>query len=569
MCRCLLIAVRPGDARSCATIARGGRNGDTAIDPDVLPMLRRALLATLAIPLLSLACTAPGETAASDTEDDGSASAGGVLPIDLWIDETEQLLDSTAEWTNKVELADLDGDGRLDLLFANGGNYSAPGDPEMNRAFLNRGPGERFVEATAAVFGVTPDLTRVIKARDLDGDGDVDVFVGNTYQAPARLFLGDGSGGFTEVSATHLPSSRHSLGDAEPGDADGDGDLDLVLADWGPGDNMSNDGGRTLLWLNDGQARFTDATAQRMPDVRVRFSWDLEFVDVDNDLDLDIAVSCKRCGGSVLFRNEAGSFTLDRRAMPQYTNNYEFEPMDLDGDGYLDLVTINDGEIVEGRGGSRREHVFMNDGEGRYRDMTDVLWPDAENIGEDDNIVAYLDYDSDGDADFVIGSLSGPDRLLINDGTGRLRSANEVFSGAETPGTLGMILGDLDGDGRMDVVQAQGEHSTAVQERISLGRGLALDTSPPVVSLATMEPFGDEVLVRARVHDRKSPSLATEWREVAVRYQIMDSSHRAPMSWYGEYLWRTTIPAEAESPEVCATDASGNTACTAVLRGGG
>lgn len=526
-------------------------------------MLRRVPLATLVLVFVPLACAQP------DTAGPAEAGTGEPLPVDLWVDETEQLLDSTAEWTNKVELADLDGDGLLDLLFANGGNYSAPGDPEMNRAFLNRGPGERFVEATAAVFDTVPDLTRVIKARDLDGDGDTDVFVGNTYQAPARLFLGTGSGRFTEVSATHLPRSLHSLGDAEPGDVDGDGDLDLVLADWGPGDNMSNDGGRTRLWLNDGQGRFRDVTETRMPDVRVRFSWDVEFVDVDNDLDLDIAVSCKRCGGSMLFRNEGGAFELDRRGIPQYTNNYEFEPMDLDGDGYLDLVTINDGEIVGERSSSRREHVFRNDGKGRYRDATDDWWPDAENIGEDDNIVAFLDYDSDGDADFVIGSLSGPDRLLINDGTGRLRSANAVFTGEETPGTLGMILGDVDGDGRMDVVQAQGEHSTAVQERVSLGRGLALDTSPPVVTLATIEPADDALLVRARVHDRKSPSLDTEWREVVVRYQIMDSDHAAPMAWYGEYLWRAVIPAEAESPEVCATDAAGNATCAPTQRGGG
>ena len=42
----------------------------------------------------------------------------------LWEDVTARVLPETAEWTNYVELADIDGDGRVDLLFANGGNYS-------------------------------------------------------------------------------------------------------------------------------------------------------------------------------------------------------------------------------------------------------------------------------------------------------------------------------------------------------------------------------------------------------------------------------------------------------------
>ena len=60
----------------------------------------------------------------------------------LWEDVTDRVLPETAEWTNYVELADVDGDGRVDLLFANGGNYSEPGEPEPNRVFLNRG--DRF-----------------------------------------------------------------------------------------------------------------------------------------------------------------------------------------------------------------------------------------------------------------------------------------------------------------------------------------------------------------------------------------------------------------------------------------
>ena len=494
-----------------------------------------------------------------------------VSPGPLWVDVTAEAIGKTGFWTNKVEIADLNGDGRPDILFANGGDYSTPGKPEPNQVFLNTGPGLRFREATTDVFGATPDLARVIKARDLNGDGLVDIVVGTTYQTQSRLFLGRGQGRFEEVTRTHLPQMPLSVGDLEVGDVDGDGDLDLVLADWGPGNNMTNGGGRTRLWVNDGQARFTDATDKRMPDIKVQFSWDLELSDVDNDADLDVLVSCKRCGGSYLFRNDgAGVFTDDPRGLPQYTNNYELEPMDLDGDGFLDLVTINDGEIAKEDSGNRREHVFRNDGKGSFRDATEAWWPPSSNIGEDDNMVAFLDVDSDGDADFVIGSLSGPDRLLINDGHGHLTVKLDAFSGEDTPGTLGIALADLDGDGRIDVVQGQGENPKANDERVFAGRAIAPDSAPPSVTMAGVHtgPGGRRQVV-ARVHDRKSPSFAFEWKRVVVEWTTPSGPRSEPMRWYGEYLWRADWPTDlppATEYRVCATDAAGNAGCGAASR---
>ena len=502
----------------------------------------------------------------------GSTQSSSPAPEHLWADVTSETIGETGQWTNKVEISDLNEDGRPDLLFANGGKYSEAGPPEANRAFINHGPGRPFADRSESVFGPTPDIARVIKARDFDGDGLVDIVVGTTFQTQSRLYLGTGGGAFREVTPTQLPQMPLSVGDLEPGDVDGDGDLDLVLADWGPGNNMTNPGGRTRLWLNDGAGRFTDATAERMPATLIRFSWDLEFVDVDNDADLDIVISCKRCGGGSLFRNDgAGRFTEDPRGLPQYTNNYEYEPMDLDGDGFLDLVTLNDGEILREDNSDRREHVLRNDGKGRFKDATAQWWADAANVGEDDNMAAFLDYDSDGDADFVIGSLSGPDRLLINDGKGHLSLAPGVFDGPETPGTLGLALADLDGDGRMDAVQAQGEHPTAVQERVYFGRGLGPDKAPPSISMISISPpragaVNAGPMVRARVHDRKSPSLATEWKAVTVEWTSGARAESVPMRWYGEYLWRADLPASFSvgAPfRVCATDAASNRACQA------
>jgi len=465
------------------------------------------------------------------------------LPADLWTDVTAVTIGATGEWTNKVEIADLDLDGRPDILFANGGDYDAPGTLVPSRVFANRGAGKPFEEVTKAVFGDATFFARVIKVRDVNGDGRPDILVGTTFGTQSRLFLGGEAGRFADATATHLPALEAGIGDVEFGDADGDGDLDLALADWGPGSPMKNEGGRTRLWLNDGAGRFADATAGRMPEVLVRFCWELEWVDVDGDFDLDLLVSSKRSSGSFLFENDgAGRFRdVSAARLPQFKNNYEFEAMDVDGDGFMDLVTINDGPRFT-------EHLFRGDGKGGFEDATASLWPAAGNPGFDDNMIAFLDFDSDGDADFLVGSLDGPERLMVNDGRGRFAAAAPVVAGDPTAGTLGIALADLDGDGRLDLVQAQGENPRATAEKVFLGKSLAPDTAPPTIGALRADAVaaaGSPLVLRARVHDRKTPLAPHDLRRVVLHWTQAGRTQEIPMSWYGECLWRATVPAPA------------------------
>ncbi|MCC6802729.1 MAG: VCBS repeat-containing protein [Anaerolineae bacterium] len=490
--------------------------------------------------------------------------AAALIPTDLWEDATAATIGSSNDWTNKLELADINNDGWVDILFANGGEYDAPGTPVLNRVFLNQGAGELFTDVSDAVFGDTPMLTRVIKARDVSGDGNVDLLVGTTFQTQSYLYLGDGAGTFTDVTATHLPQLDASIGDLEFGDVDADGDLDVVLADWGAGSPMQNEGGRTMLWLNDGTGHFADVTDTQMPDVLVRFSWELEFVDVDNDYDLDILVSCKVCKGSFLFENDGtGSFTdVSEDRLPQFSNNYDFEAMDINGDAYLDLVTVNDAPGM-------REHLFLNNQVGGFEVAGSEYWSNRFNPTAGDNVVVFLDFDSDGDADFLIGSLDDEDRLLINDGTGKLSLARDVFvqqPSRGTRGTLYLAVADLDQDGKLDVAEDQGE--TAFDDRVYPGTNIAPDTAPPIITLVEQiatAVSGSPSQIRARVHDNKSPTMPHDWQSVSLRWTADGEAHDSPMVWYGEYLWRGMIedaPAGDLSYQVCATDAAGNEACS-------
>ncbi|HEY5924558.1 MAG TPA: VCBS repeat-containing protein [Kofleriaceae bacterium] len=486
--------------------------------------MRRALIAMVVV-------LAPGEVAAQK-----------------WQDATTTCIGTTAQWTNKVEVADVDGDGKVDLLLANGGNYSSAGTAEATRVFKNTwGSAASCAEISAEAVGGFTGLSRMIKAADIDNDGDLDLLTGGAYQTQPRLFKREGTG-WMDATA-QLPQQMTSIGDAEFGDVDNDGDLDIVLAEWGAGNPSTNTGGRTRLYLN-ALGTFTEATTAQMPTELVRWSWDLELADVDNDWDLDVLVACKSCTTSYLFRNDGtGRFVNDGAALPHFANNYEFEPMDIDADGDLDLVTINDGPSVT-------EHIFVNRGDGTFTDETAMrLTGTANPAGADDNVAVWLDYDNDGDPDLLIGSL-GADRLLANDGTGKFT----LVAGAtpnDTNATLGLAVADFDGDGRIDLLQGQGEIMNSLADKVQLASTeVQIDTLPPVVQ-ARSEMVGNVVF--ARVHDSIGPSHVHDFQKLVV----MSGVKEIPMRWSGGMLWSAAIPIDAfaASYEVCATDRRGNKAC--------
>jgi hypothetical protein len=470
-----------------------------------------------------------------------------------WRDDTAATIGTTAQWTNKVELIDVDGDGWLDAVLANGEGYSSPGDAEASRIFRNRGAwaGEPpfFEEITADVFGDAVAHTRVIKAADVDGDGDPDLFVGNTFGDPSKLYLRDGDG-WTDVSATQLPAGEVPwVGDADFGDVDADGDLDLALADWG---TDLEAGAPPRLWLNDGAGVFTAAPVGRVPAVNVAWAWELDFADVDGDWDLDLLEASKLGTHSFVFFNDGtGQFTDASAAwLPAHDNNYEMEVMDVDGDGQLDLVTLNDGAGL-------RDHLFRGTPSG-FVDATATALAGANNPGADDNMAAFVDVDSDRDPDLLIGALQGGDRLLINDGTGVFTLAAGEVPGS-SPGTLGIAFGDVDHDRRPDLLMGQGEAAFA-DFLYRATDTVPVDTAAPLI---WMQQIGTAaVVIGARVHDGKSPQDPHDLTEVVLEYEG-DSDGSAAMTWYGEYLWRGELPASGlYSYRVCATDAAGNRDCS-------
>lgn len=526
-------------AAACTSAADSSSTTEPAVSAE---RVETSIAATTTV---GTALPTTSDASAHTTTETADTTTTTVLVLDepLWTDVSGAAIGASDQWSNKVELADIDGDGDVDILFADGGEFSFAGPPVVNQVLINDGSGV-FEDRSVEVFGDTGDLARAIKVRDLNGDGHPDIFVATTFESQSRLFLGGGGLVFEEVTETHLPRHPASVGDAEIGDVDADGDLDIVLADWGPGNPDSNAGAPPVLWLNDGSGSFIDAEVGQIPDVAVQWSFELELIDVDNDYDLDIAIACKRCTGSFLLINDGAGVFQDASAnLPQYANNYDFEVIDLNGDGNQDLITVNDGPRLT-------EHVFLGDGSGTFVDATPDLWRDDANSGLDDNMVTVLDFDSDGDPDFLIAQLGTADRIMVNDGTGRLAKLSDVFDGQATNGTLDIAVADLNGDDILDVVQAQGER--ARDNRVYLGDALLPDTAPPVISGVV----GFDGVLHARVHDNKTPVAHHDWQRVYAT----GPEGEVELAWYGEALWRAAVPVTGDY-QVCAIDRASNRTC--------
>src|SRR5262245_44285667 len=158
----------------------------------------------------------------------------------MFSDATPQL-PSILSQTWSIALGDVDGDGDLDGLVGNAG---------QSALLRNEGSGV-FTDATTQLPALWA-LTIAVGLGDVDGDGDLDAFLGNSAYltgAQNRLYLNDGSGVLADATS-QLPAVLDSTQCVALGDLDGDGDLDIFV---GNGDR---------LLRNDGSGAFVDASAQ-------------------------------------------------------------------------------------------------------------------------------------------------------------------------------------------------------------------------------------------------------------------------------------------------------------------
>jgi hypothetical protein len=231
--------------------------------------------------------------------------------------------------SNAVIAFHVNSDTFPDVVFGNKG---------VNKIYINNGDStfEADDDALPAISRTTQDLA----IADIDGDGDTDMFAGN--ENGNVLYMNDGTGNFTDVSSTHLPQGVNmETRKATFGDIDGDLDADLFLSNvmFIAGKNIQN-----RLYLNDGTGKFTDVTAAQLP-VDSDHTIDAIFEDVDLDSDLDIVVANVFGARVKVYRND-GSGTFDDATDAIFGATYVRDALgviaaDLNGDGSRDLYVCD------------------------------------------------------------------------------------------------------------------------------------------------------------------------------------------------------------------------------------
>ncbi len=355
---------------------------------------------------------------------------------------TPEKIDAEATTTH-VALGDYDGDGDLDL---------ALGKTSHNQLYANDGFGHFTPGWTAPdAFGhFTPGWavpatheSWSVEWGDADNDGDLDL-VSTDWNQGSRIYFNNGDGSNFTIQDIISSSTDHLDATSAWGDVDGDGDLDLAVGTW-------NWGGNDLFYLNAGGLQ--PGSPGSFTEYPLASTWAMRSTsaawgDYDNDGDLDLAIGHGTTTNDQylhLYQNQNGTLQLIWQS-PTGAAISGLSWGDYDADGDLDLAAAR----------NFYNWIYENvDGQLLLDPAAGLGWqsPDMR----DSASAAWGDMEGDGDLDLAVGKSNYPLQVYVNDGLGNL-SIQDVTT--TTFGLRHIAWGDMDADGDLDLVGVTNDNQT-------------------------------------------------------------------------------------------------------------
>jgi hypothetical protein len=376
--------------------------------------------------------------------------------------------------------ADLDGDGDLDIIRAEG-----PQTPRLE-LFIQDPPGV-FSPGQSGLMTNGTSAPKALATADLNGDGDIDIVSADGFSDTLTLFyqvleFQFGSSTVFEISERPPLVTGRDPRSLATADLDGDGDIDIVAAD---GLNFT-DGSLSLFFQDPPDPLFPSEPVFRKsskPPLLRGKSGDFTFgrvhlvatADLDGDGDIDIVSASDDDDSLTLFFQDPPDSTFPSepnfsQGVVLSTGNHPraIATADLDGDGDVDIVTAD----LE----SDTLSVFFQDPPGNF-----PMAASKTMAVQDPTYVATGDLDGDGDLDIVSSS-----NLLFQVAPGAFETSIGVFRPIAPPA-------DLDGDGDLDIVEAGALFFQGARDVFTDSANLfvPINNQPECVTIADLDGDGD------------------------------------------------------------------------------
>ena len=425
-------------------------------------------LVGLAVCLFGLGCPGPDTDGDSGDTDTDTDTVERVSTVDATFDATPVSCEQPQEQSSArfenipfpasnpswsylsgygVAVVDVDGDGDHDIVL-----------PAENSVHINNGDGTFTDDQSRFPATDYLEYCSAVTGADYDGDGDFDLFV-SLYEHGNRLWRNDGQGVFEDVTASSgIGQNERDTQGSSWADYDGDGDLDLFVAnhgfvepppilDFGPAD--ANE-----LYLNNGDGTFTDISDRMAVNPNLGYTFQGLWYDFDGDQDLDLYVvnDFGQVISNKLLHNENGQLVLaaDQRGLDISLASMGFAVGDLNRDAIPDFFVS-----------AWKEGTLLLSVEPQWFDFTDAVGIISQltlpRIGWGS---WFADFDADGDQDLYVlygfldthwpNPVEQLDSMFIQDDNLMMTDESSAWSLTSQDARRGLIVGDVNGDGWPD-----------------------------------------------------------------------------------------------------------------------